>query len=226
MKITDADDISRLDAATSKRLAGLSSAAVDTSELEERLGGAMHAMDQGERRIRPAALWGSVAGAAAAVLVIGVIGWMMIHTVTPAVASPSELAMLHRDVLGGSGQPVLVGSIEEANRHTARQWSQAPEIPRLNNAQVRSCCLHPLAGARVVCVLMEHPDQPITLVVARGKDLTSPNGQVIERDGRHFIAHEMNGLQMLMGSRDDRWLCVMGRVSIETLLAVAENIDF
>ena len=127
-----------------------------------------------------------------------------------------------RLALTQAGDTVLAA----ANRMLAAQHSGAPLLPRQMSGDVKSCCLRQVQGVIVACALLEHQGRTVSLVVADGKDLCSRQGQRFERGGREFIAHQMNGLQMVMAGDGDRWLCVMGDVPPEQLVDLAAGVEF
>ena len=96
-------------------------------------------------------------------------------------------------------------------------------VPQLPGA-IRSCCLHQHASTTLTCALIDLDGQLITVALADGAKLHSPQGKTITRDGREFIAHTANGINMVMTTEGNRWLCVMGDVTTEQLMEVAVNI--
>ena len=85
-------------------------------------------------------------------------------------------------------------------------------------------CMCRLPRKLVAIALMDYQEQPVTLVVARGRDFAHPMGQPITIESRAFSAHKLNGIQMVMGNEGDLWLCVMGDVSADSLAQVAAGI--
>jgi len=49
---------------------------------------------------------------------------------------------------------------------------------------------------------------PVTLVVARGRDFAHAMGEKVTVGSREFFAHEVNGVQMVMGNEGDHRLLV------------------
>lgn len=219
-------ELDRLDEALAKRLSKLAGVPVDTARLERRLAEALRRQDPQRQVIAARRWWRPLGSAAAAVLILGVLGWIVVAPGSPAIAAPTELVRVHQDLAGGNIDHNVVNNIDEANQRIAAQWAQAPQIPPLHSAQIKSCCLHRVRGVRVACVLMEHAGQPVTLVVASGKDMCSPRGRDLVRAGRKFVAHEQDNLRMVMTRHGDRWLCVMGELSAEQLLDLADEIVF
>ena len=214
-----------LDQATAQRLARLAGVPVDTSRLERRLRAALDRERPGRDAIRFPRRWLPLSSAAAIVL-LGLAGWVIFAGGEPAVAAPTDLVRIHQDLVSGAVHRSPVRDIDEANRQIAAQWAQAPVIPRPQSAAIKSCCLHRVQDVQVACVLMEYAGQPVTLVVAQGDELCSAEGDQIVRGGRTFIAHEQNGLQMVMSHHEGRWLCVMGKLAPAQLVELAAGIVF
>lgn len=221
------DHRERLDRATSARLSKLASRSVNTQSLEEWVEQAL----QG-RVVRGVAKpvfwkpWWRPTSAVAAMFVLTVIVWTMINnSAAPALAGPTELARIHFDVANGLAPHLKASSVEEANRLLAAESHGALKIPELPG-QIRSCCLHEHAGATLTCVLLEQGGELISVALADGAAICSPNGRLVVRAGRTFIAHTVNGINMIMAHEGDRWLCVMGEAPMDTLIQVAEGIRF
>jgi hypothetical protein len=217
----------RLDRATSGRLAKLASRPVDTSELERRLEQALGndiAQEPVKTALRLQAWWRPITAAAAAILIVVTIGWLALDGgASPAMAAPAELAQIHFDVAKGLSPHLEVTSVEEANQLLAKQSNGMVPVPELPGA-IRSCCLHQHASTTLTCALIDLDGQLITVALADGAKLHSPPGKTITRDGRMFIAHTANGINMVMTTEGNRWLCVMGEVTSEQLVDVAINI--
>jgi len=81
-----------------------------------------------------------------------------------------------------------------------------------------------MQGRLVAAALMDCQGQPVTLVVARGRDFAHPMGRAITIDSRTFTTHELNGVPMVMGNEADLWLCVMGDGPADDLAQVAAGI--
>ncbi len=221
-------DQDRLDRATAARLAKLANRPVDTSRLKQRLD---HLIQEqivsdvpSSCPLRWMTWWRPITTIAAAVLIALSIGWFMLEGGTSqAVAAPTELAQIYYDVANGLAPHLKVSSVEEANRLLADQSNGVTPIPELPG-QLQSCCLHQHAGATLTCALIERDGQRIAVAMADGAKLHSPKGKLIEYDGRQFIAHTTNGINMVMAHENGRWLCVMGDASMETLVEVAAGI--
>lgn len=218
-----------LDRAVSKRLGRLSTVPVDSAALKRRLARQLeaHTDHPAQRRLPVQWLRPTAALAAALLIALGVI-LIQDAATSPAVAAPIELAQLHRQVVAGdAGLNVQsVGDLQDANRMIAAQSSGRAELPSAAPAAVQSCCLGSVHGEVVACALMTYHDQPVTLVVADGRDLCSMDGLTVTRDGRRYMVHEVDGLTMVMTQRDNKWLCVMGEMDAEALLDLAGGVVF
>ncbi|MCC7145203.1 MAG: hypothetical protein IT443_02020 [Phycisphaeraceae bacterium] len=225
-------DITKLDDLTARRLAKLSQAPVDTRALQERIQAAWAAEQHRAaasfssrwsfRAHHLAKVWGSLA---AALAIVGLVGWLMLAGSSPAQAAPLAFSRLHKSLLSGQDVAQVI-SIQEANDMIAQQQQGLPRLPREIGPAVRGCCVQDVQGVIVACVVMEHQGQPVTLVVARGKDLCSMMGQQLTSHGRHLVAHEVEGVRMVMGNEGDHWLCVMGDLPTETLAEIAASVKF
>lgn len=216
----------RLDEAVSKRLAKLAGIPVDSTQLRRRLRTQLGLAKPDSRRSAARRWWRPLGTIAAAIVVFGLVGWVFVSGGTPAIAAPSDLARIYQDVVTGEVHRHMVTDIDEVNRQIRAQWAQAPQIPRPQSGDINSCCLHQVKGVTVACVMMEYRGEPVTLVVAFGRELSSADGKSIVRGGRTFTAHEQDGLQMVMTHEDQRWLCVMGKLPIEQLIDLAVDIDY
>jgi len=205
----------------------LASRPVDMSRLERRLEQALHQETIQELSTSPLPWqrwWQPITTAAAAILIVVTIGWLVLEGGTsPAMAAPAELAQIHFDVANGLAPQLKVSSVAEANRLLADQSDGVVPVPELPGA-LRSCCLKQHAGTMLTCAFIELDDQLITVAIADGAKLHSPHGKIITHDGKQFIAHTANGINMVMAHEADRWLCVIGDVTTEELVKVAVDI--
>lgn len=219
----------RLDRATSTRLAKLATRPVDTSRLEQSLEQALRSETGREPDASPLPFrrwWRPITTAAAAILIVVTIGWLVLNGGTsPAMAAPAELAQIHFDVANGLAPHLKVSSVAEANRVLADQSNGIVPVPELPGVLL-SCCLHQHAGTTLTCALIELDGQLITVAMADGAKLHSPHGKIITRDGKQFVAHTTNGINMVMATEGSRWLCVMGDSPTQDLLDVAVDIRF
>ncbi len=218
----------RVDQATTARLAQLAARPVDTARLEHHLHQVMATEVGSAATTTPMAWrrgWRRVTSAAAAILIVVTIGWLALDSGTSsAVAAPTGLAQLHRDVADGRIPDLKVSSVAEANQLLADQSNGVVPVPELPGIMM-SCCLHQHAGATLTCALIARDGQLISVAIADGAKLHSPHGKTITRGDRQFIAHTANGINMVMARASDRWLCVMGEIDFEQLADVAAQIQ-
>jgi hypothetical protein len=215
------------DEAVSRRLSRLSSLPVDVSRLEKRLEHAMGGAAAGGGHLqRLHHWWGAVSGVAAAVVLAMVVGLLVSDGGSPAVAGALELSQLHQKLVAGELQAMQVGSIDEANAALADQNAAAPQLPRSAFGQVKSCCISGVEGRIVACVLLAYEGKLVTLTVADGRDLCSAMGANLQRGDHSFMAHKVDGVQMVMANEGDRWLCVMGDLPADRLADLAVKIKF
>ncbi len=221
----DQENISPLDQATRKRLARLSTVPVDITRLESRLYKAIPTpQDPGRAGLRLRGWWRVASAAAALVAIAATLMFTLVGGSTPAVASPIELQQLHRDILAGRIDLTAVNTIAQANQTIQDQQRGAPKLPGFEHSEVRSCCLTHMQGRLVAVALLDYQGHPVTLVVAQGRDFAHPMGQTITIGSREFMAHQVDGLQMVMGREGDLWLCVMGDTSADDLAQVAAGV--
>lgn len=216
----------RLEVATSHRLARLAGRPVDTASLERRLASAIEEPPASASPPVWLLRWSRPAQAAAAVVLLVLVGWMLTQQESSAIAAPAELAQIHRQMIAGDLETTPVMSIEAANAAISGQWESAPAIPQAPGAQVMACSLHLVQGARLAVVRLEYNDAVVKLAVAHARDIQSPGGRQVERGGQRFVLHEHEGVTMAMTRHGDRWLCVMGELPEQKLLELAGGIVF
>jgi hypothetical protein len=226
--MVNGSDQDRLDRATSARLAKLAARPVDISSLQRWLRNAAGPRTVGGSaalRLSWRHWWRPITSSAAAILLVFLIGWFVFGGgSSPAAATPIALAQIHYEIANELSPYLRVSSVDEANQLLSQQASGAVPLPTLPD-EVHSCCLHQLAGATLSCVLIERDDQLITITVADGAAVYSPKGKVLKRNGREFISHSANGVNMVMSHVGDRWVCVMGDVSTDVLLEIIGELE-
>jgi len=220
------------DRATSERLSRLATRPVDVSRLEQRFERVLREATadtpeaRGPTRLALRRWWAPIAGVAAAAVVVASLAVIAIDGgATPARAAPLALAQLHRDLSSGRLNELAVSSVAEANALLADQARGAAPIPDLPG-RMRSCCLAEHAGATLTMAMIERGGRRISVAVANGGVLDSPEGEAIERSGRRLIVHTAGGVRMVMAHEGGRWLCVMGEASTDELADVAAAIRF
>ena len=145
---------------------------------------------------------------------------------TPAMAAPMDLARLHAEAIKSDAMATAVTSVEQANRVLAGQWSDLPQLPAPASGQLHSCCIHDFMDSKVVCLILRDGQTPLTMVVGHAREFRPAEGRIVERGGRKFTLLEVNGLRMAMTHQGDRFVCLMGEVSEDRLLEIAEGLRF
>src|SRR5207249_3571295 len=132
------DDRNELDAATSARLKQLGAMPIDTSHLDAAVRAAIPRSTSRLRRlIRPL-----TAAAASIAIVAAIIAAIMFATSGGEVlASPAQMAEVHRDIVANRTPVTHVSSIEEAGKVLSQSWSQSPALPQPPDAHVMACCM-------------------------------------------------------------------------------------
>jgi hypothetical protein len=120
----------------------------------------------------------------------------------------------------------VVTSVEQANRVLSGQWSDLPQLPTPTSSQLHACCIHDFMDSKVACLILRDGQTPLTMVVGRAREFRPAEGRTVERGGRKFTLHEVNGLRMAMTHQGDRFVCLMGEVSADRLLEIAEGLGF
>jgi len=215
----------RLDEATSRRLSQLRSMPVDLSALTRRIEAsipkpATHRRLHLSRWLRP------MRAVAASVLVMGLIGALIVASSTgPALASADALAQIHQEAVGMSHES-SVNTIDAANAILAQKAPGNPTMPAMPDHPIMSCCVHQLGRKMLSCVTLEVTNTPVTIAVARASDVKCPMSETIQRDGVTYSVQSSGKTTMVMTSRDQKWLCVMGDLPREQLLDVASKLKF
>lgn len=168
---------------------------------------------------RSAVAAGLVLAATVAVLVMVSLGGRA------AQASPGDLARLYADATKPGAMMMKVATIAEANRVLAGQ-GDLPEMPVMQPGQLHACCIHDFMDSKVVCLMLRDGDVPLTLVIGHSREFKPAAGRLVERGGRKYTVHEVNGLRMVMTSESGTFVCLMGEVGEERLLEVAGGLKF
>lgn len=213
----------RIEEATSRRLARLRTAPVDISRLES----AVRAETSRPTRL-PTRRWAAWRGmpsraAAASLLILALVGALVLHSSSgPALASAEQLLHIHDDVLHDSGDAVTrVDSAAAVNATLAREAPGVPPVPDLPPDHVRSCCAHMLCGKRLACVKLQLDGVPVTMAVAAASDIRAPAGRSVSVEGTAYDIQSMNGVTMVMHQRGNRWVCLMSSLPADRLIAFA-----
>lgn len=220
------DDGTELDQATARRLARLRAMPVDTSAVEGRLLAQIPRPPEGAGRMRIG--WRRPLRAVAALaLVSGLLAGLFLATSGgPALASPSQMAQLHYDLVSGKTPAMQVDSTEAANRMLNSQWAQSPEIPKLPADHVMTCCMKSIKDKRVACVLLKNDGMPVTMTVANAADMKLPTSPTVGRDDVTYHVQSSGKLNMVMTERHGRWICLIGESPADRLMEIAARLQF
>jgi hypothetical protein len=146
---------------------------------------------------------------------------------TPVVAAPVALARLHNELVAGEVPVVAVSSIEQARQYLTAEWREAPSLPDPTAATVTSCCKHNLQNRQVACVLLDYRGQQVTMMVGRSRDVVcGAKHHDMLVNGKHYAVHESGSLQMVMIENKGRWVCLMSPLSTNSLIELADSLEF
>jgi hypothetical protein len=216
---------SNWDRALSDRLAKLRTMPVETARLEKLIRAQVQppAAANGRRAIwlRP------LRAVAAGVAILAILGVVLFSTIGgPVMASPTDMARMHEDLVSGRVPVMRVDSIAEANRALASQWPASPGIPSAPQAHVMVCCMKSVKDKKVACVLLKGDDAPITMAVANADDVKPPTSPSVTRDGVTYHVQAAGALNMVSTARDGRFVCLIGQVPAERLMDIAGKLAF
>jgi hypothetical protein len=165
--------------------------------------------------------------AASLLLMAGIVTLIVVGTANgPALAVPAQMAQMHEDLASGRTPAVRVSSIEEANKALADQSRNCPELPDMPAGHAMACCMKSVKNKKVACLLMKREGVPVTLMVAYGRDVRSPESPVHTRNGARYYVTSTGKLNMVMTERQERWICLIGEVPPERLLDIADGLKF
>lgn len=216
MNTTRNNHDSALDQATAARLAKLAAIPVDTSRLDTHLRQALAAQPAPPRRLR---LWlRPIQAAAAGLTLVALLLGLLVASSRPAIASAEALAQLHNDLSSGRAPTMKVSSIEAATAMLSQQWRGAPTLPDMPDDHVMACCVHDIGRKKMAVVALDIAGTPVTLAVANSADVKSPQGSPVTRDGVTYRVQSSAGVNMAMTQRSGRWICLMGRLSVDRLI--------
>lgn len=229
--MSDDEPADALDHATAGRLSRLRTMPVETSSLESRLLAALPELVQHKAQAtRPGrSFWMRLKpfrAVAASLLVIGVIAAVLLSSSSgPALASASEMAQMHYDLVSGKTPILAVDSIQAANRALADPSSRdAHSVPQ---EHVMACCMKTIKNKRVACVLLKTEGVPVTLSVANASDMKLPKDTTTIQQGGHTYHVQTSGnLNMVMGDQHGRWVCLIGELPGERLAQLASQLQF
>jgi hypothetical protein len=221
---------SEADQAISARLAKLRTTPVDTSSLDNRL---RAALDAAAGQSAPAVSrlrigWSRLTklAAAAVVLLATLVGVLVMTSGGPALASPTQMARVHEDIVSGRTPVMQVDSIDAAGRMLARQWPDSPNLPGVPEQHVMACCMKSVKDKKMACVLLKKEGVPVTMAVARSADMRLPSSPTRTRGGVSYHVQSAGNLNMVMTERADRWICLIGEMPEERLMDLADQLKF
>jgi hypothetical protein len=217
------DPTNPLDQAIADRLRRLSTMPMDLSRLEARL--------RAERKpSAPATVWlrllRPASGLAASVVVLFLVAMFVLSNAPgEAMASPVQMAQLHRDLVAGRIHAMQVDSIDAATRLLSQRDPSTPALPQPPDTHVMACCMKNVSDKRVACVLLKTDDAPITMSVANAADM-KPVGDLVQRNGAsyHVVAYET--VNMVSTEKAGRWVCLISELPTNKLIAIAEKLQF
>ena len=158
-------------------------------------------------------------------MLVSAIAFFVTNSSRPVLASAEQLAEVHEDVVAGRGI-LHVDSVAEANKAILAQWANSPQIPDVPTDHVMACCMRSIRDRKVACILLKGESEPVTLTVANASDMAMPNTPSTYRDGVGYQVTSRGALNMVMTQRQARWICLIGRIPAERLMALAGGLQF
>lgn len=213
--------------ATSKRLARLRDAPVDTSRLLRRVEAQIPREHPVPSRLRMHWL-SPLRAVAASLIVLCLMAALVVNLSSgPALASAERLAHVHQEVLNAEGDHLTpVDSTDAANAALAAEWHDAPAIPALPEDPVMTCCIHRMGQKKIACVAFESNGVPVTMAVANAADVKVPTAETLTIGGTIYHVQSHAGVNMVMIERGGRWVCLMGELPLDRLAALANTLRF
>jgi hypothetical protein len=217
----------RLDEATSRRLAKLRTAPVDTSQLLKAVEAEIPHRQARSRSLKLTRLK-PMRAVAASLLVFGLIVALIIHSSGgPVLASADTLARIHGEVLHRAGSHATsIDSISAANAVLAGKCPGLPAVPELPKYHVMSCCVHEMGRKKVACVAIQVDAVTVSMAVAEAADVKLPPYEVATIGGVAYQVQSHDGINMVMTERDGRWVCLMGKLPVNRLTELASSLRF
>jgi hypothetical protein len=213
----------RLDQALTARLGRLRTMPVEIASLRQAITTLVPPPPRSTRSTWPHPLGAIAAG----LLVIGAVAAVILFWAgQPVLASPRQLAALHEHNVSGPPHSTPVSSFDAAHGLLSRQWPGAPALPKLEQGQVTSCCMHHIGRKKVACVCLQVDGTPVSLVVADARELDVPASSAISVNGVTYQLHSSDGVNMLLAEHGGRWVCIMGRLPAQRLTSIAGSLRF
>lgn len=219
----------RLDEATADRLGKLRSMPIDLSGLQRAVRAQIAEAGVVQTRWRSFWAWQQRpmrAIAASIIIFLAVAGAMLYSSGRPAIASVAQIVQLHEDLVSGRVAATSVQTIEEANRVLASESSDAPSLPNVPDDHQMACCMRTIQNKKVACLLLKGESEPVTLTVANAADMHMPAVPSVTHGGAIYYLQAVGSLNMVMEQRQDKWLCLIGRISSDRLIAIAQGLHF
>jgi len=212
---------SKLDEAVAKRLRRLGTMPVDTSALESRLRAEIGIVPPRRLWLRP------MRAIAAGIALVAVITAVFLSTSGgPVLASPSQMAQMHHELVAGHNGIMQVNSIDAANAALSKDWPDSPRIPGVPPEHVMACCMKSMKSKKVACVLLKNEGVPVTMTIANAADMRLPTSPTIQRGGITYHVQSEGSLNVVMAERQGRWICLIGQLPAERLVDLAMKLTF
>jgi hypothetical protein len=214
----------QVDQATAGRLAKLRSMPVDTSRLDRMI----QARIPRETEVRSTHWLRPLRMAIAACLMaaIGLFAFLIGTSGGPVMASTTEMAQFHEDLVSGRVPAMRVDSVQAANKALAAQWAESPQLPNVPKEHVMACCMREVKNKKMACVLLKGDGEPVTMTVANISDVKLPSGPIITRDHIAYHVTSVGNLNMVMTQRQSRWICLIGKLPADRLMDLATSMQF
>lgn len=232
----------QLDRATAERLARLHDLPLSEAGFREALDARLDAepplesallqvagaMDTVDRR--PLTFWlgrlvRSRTLAASLLIVASVTALLLVSTDESVQATPRKLAAIHQHMQHGhAGHQTPVTSAAAADAVLRPRWAALPPIPQPREGRIMACCLHRLDHQQVACVSLEVDGVPVTMAVAEDLAGVLPTGRVLQRGSLTHEVQSLGGIQMVLTEYPQGWVCLIGALSSERLMALAAGL--
>lgn len=210
------------DTALGRRLARLAAVPVDTTRLDQALRSALPPRHAAPWRRRLAAL----AAVAASLIIVLAVALPLMTTSREVRASAEMMAQLHEDIVSGRTPTMTAESVADANRMIAAMSDSRLTLPGVPETHTMACCLRSVKDKQVACVLLKDDGVPVTMAVARASDLTLAKGATVTRDGEQYHVEHVGRLAMVSLARDGRFVCLIGAVPEDRLMAIGAALKF
>ncbi len=221
----ESDRESDMDRAIARRLAKLRTLPVDTTRLDRLLSAQLP--DRAAKRGWPRIGLQPVRALAASVAILAVVGAILLSSSGgPVLASATQMAQVHEDMVAGRAPAMQVDSIAGANKALAAQWPQSPEIPNVPQDHVMACCMKSVRNKKMACVLLKSEGVPVTMTVANAADMQLPAVPTVSHNGIDYRVQSVAKLNMVMAERNGRWVCLIGELPAERLMDLAAKLQF